>query len=321
MASLFSRREILGAATAAASLSGRSKAASDTRTDIREIPIIDTHQHLWDLSRFHLPWTEQAAYRSLARNFLLNDYRAATQGLNIVKTVYVEIDVVPAQHVAEAEYVIGLCRQKDSRLAGAVISGRPASDEFAKYVRRFSGVSYVKGLREVLMEERSPRGYCLQEDFIRGIQLLGELGLTFDIANRQNELADAARLADACPDTNFILDHCGGIDLRAAGREQWKRDMDTVAKRKNITGCKISGFIASAEKGKWSVDDLAPVVDHTYQVFGPDRVMFASDWPVCTLTATFQEWLSTLAEIAQHWSSIDRQKLFHDNAVKIYRLT
>ena len=103
-------------------------------------------------------------------------------------------------------------------------------------------------------------------------------------------MLDAAKLIDACPDTRFVLDHCGNADVQAKDRSQWQRDLAAVAERKNVV-CKVSGIVASAKPGQWTADDLAPIIRHVQKVFGPDRVMFASDWPVCTLAATLPEWV------------------------------
>lgn len=282
------------------------------------LPIIDTHQHLWDLRVFRLPWIKEGA--PLARNFLLSDYAEATEGLNVVKTIYMEVDVEPAQHVAEAEMVIRTCREKGSRMVGGVIGGRPASSEFRDYVARFKGVAEIKGVRQVLHGPQTPAGYCLQDDFKRGVRLLGENGLTFDLCVRPAELRDAAKLIDACPDTAFILDHCGNANVQEKDRSQWQDDLAEVARRKNVV-CKVSGIVASAKPGAWTADDLKPIVDHVLDSFGPDRVMFGGDWPVCTLAATFREWVDALKAIVAPRNVANQRKLFHDNAVRVYRLS
>src|SRR5262249_50454098 len=156
--------------------------------------------------------------------------------------------------------------------------------------------AYLKGVRQVLHVDETPPGYCLDEKFVRGIRLLGERGLSYDLCMRAKELKDAARLIDLCPDTRFILDHCGNADVQAADRTQWQKDIAEVAKRKNVV-CKVSGIVASARPGKWEADDLAPIVTHTLEVFGPRRVMFGGDWPVCTLAASYKQWVAALRSI------------------------
>jgi predicted TIM-barrel fold metal-dependent hydrolase len=306
------RRQFLQAGLAVA---GSAALASAKREGL---PIVDTHQHLWDLKKFKLPWVK--ADSPLAKNYTLDDYRKATEGLNVVKTVYMEVDVDPSQQDAEADFVIGLCKDfEKTRMAAAVISGRPATDGFKKYVGRFKDSKYVKGLRQVLHNEGTKAGYCLEPAFVKGIQLLGDLGLSFDICIRPGELPDAAKLIGECPGTRFILDHCGNANVQARDRTDWKKGMEAVAKRKNVV-CKVSGIVASAKPGAWSADDLAPIVNHTLEVFGPDRVMFGGDWPVCTLAATYAEWVAALKEIVKGRKAEEQKKLFHDNAVKFYGL-
>jgi predicted TIM-barrel fold metal-dependent hydrolase len=322
------RRAFLAMATGAAVAGTAEWAAADPAegADADVFPIIDTHQHLWDLGRFRLPWLERQP--ELRRNYLMSDYLAATKDLGtfpaagrVVKTIYMEVDLDPAQQRDEAEYVIGLCGRADNPMAAAVISGRPASEEFAPYIKAFRDSAYVKGVRQVLHGPSTPAGYCLGKDFVRGIRLLGELGMSFDLCLRPGELADGAKLVDACPDTRFILDHCGNGNVRATEKERaaWRRDMAELARRQRVV-CKVSGIVASARPGKWTAEDLAPLVNHTLEVFGPDRVMFGGDWPVCTLAATYRQWVDALKGIVRARPVEEQRKLFHDNAVRVYGL-
>ena len=284
------------------------------------MPIIDTHQHLWDLNRFHLNWLKPDSI--LARSHTLSDYKEAAAGLDIVNTVYMEVDVEPAQQQTEADFVIETCRKPDSGMVAGVVSGRPAAEGFAAYAGQFKGSPFVKGIRQVLHVDATPPGYCLDPKFVRGVQLLGELGLRFDLCMRTNDLADAGKLIDACPGTQFILDHCGNApvhnpDGTAPERTHWKRDVATLAKRSNLV-CKVSGLINTAKKGAWGPADLAPIVNHVLDSFGPARVMFASDWPVCTTVATLAEWVNALKAVVRERPQEQQRKLFHDNAVRFY---
>jgi L-fuconolactonase len=278
-------------------------------------PIVDTHQHLWDLSRFRLPWIQRGS--TLDRSFLPEDYAKAAEGLNIVKAVYMEVDVEPSQQEAEAEYIIQLCRAKTSPTVAAVISGRPESGAFAAWVRRYRDHPIVKGIRRVLHVPETPSGYCLQPQFLQNMRLLGDLGLSFDLCIRPSELPNVTRLVKACSGTRFILDHCGNPSLQTADRSQWQRDLAELARCPNVV-CKVSGFIATARPGAWKPEDIAPIVDHAFDCFGPDRVMFGGDWPVCTLGASLREWVLGLQAVVASRPRQEQQKLFHDNAVKFY---
>jgi L-fuconolactonase len=293
-------------------------------------PIIDCHQHLWDLGKFKLPWVEPGT--PLAKTFGLAEYAAATQGTGIAHAIYMEVDVDPTQQQAEADHLVEICKSGRAPTVAAVVSGRPASAGFAAYVRQFKDSPYIKGIRQVLHGASTPPGFCLSDEFVRGMQLLGELNLSFDLCLRPKELADGARLAAKCPETRFILDHCGNADPKAffkagdprlAGSmpdhdaDAWKRDIERIAKQNVL--CKISGIVARVPE-EWSGADLAPIVDHCLDAFGPERVLFGSDWPVCTLGAPLKDWVSALREIISSRPAADQRALLWDNAVRTYGL-
>ena len=331
-----SRREFLGRVSfgaAVAGLLGRRAAGASGSGD-GELPIVDTHQHLWDLSRLRLPWLKPGT--PLCRSFLMKDYLEATRGLNVVKAVYMEVAVADEDLVAEAEYVIELCRRKDNPTVAAVIGGRPASSGFRDYIMRFKDNPYVKGVRHIPSPAKGDAFLYRQESFVAGIRLLGELGMSFDLCMPPQHLPDAIRLVDRCPDTRFIVDHCGNADPKAfwtkarraehptagAGAhdpDQWRRDLAELAKRDRVV-CKISGIVARVPKGNWKPDDLAPIINHCLDVFGPDRVIFASDWPVCTRGAALREWVAALKHVVRARSEQERRKLFAENAIRFYGL-
>jgi len=249
---------------------------------------------------------------------VIKDYQTAIDGLNVVKGVYMEVDVDPRDHNAEADFVLDLCRQANTPLAAAVIGGRPADDDFAKYIQRFRGNRFLKGVRQVLHNPSAKAGFCMTPAFVRGVQALGEAGLCFDLCMRHGEIADAIKLVEACKNTRFVLDHCGNGPVYAKDRNPWQRDIETLAKLPNVV-VKISGIVVQVRE-RWTADDLAPVINHTMNVFGPDRVMFAGDWPVCTLKATFRQWVEALRSIVRNRPAEEQRKLFHDNAMKFYGL-
>jgi predicted TIM-barrel fold metal-dependent hydrolase len=315
-------RAALATAVSSAVSSPMNAAAPD------EALLIDTHQHLWDVSSQKLPWLGGAP-KVLNRSYTTDDYRAATRGLN-VKAVYMEVDVAPEQHVREAESVLSLISSNSSPTVAAVIGGSVASPEFPAYVGRFRGNPLIKGVRQVLHGDATPAGYCLQESFVKGVRQLGAQGMSFDLCMRAVDLMDAAKLVSQCPDTRFVLDHCGNPDLKAFrpsrdGEEkpkhtadEWRRAIDAIAKNRNVIG-KISGVAASLPKGG-DASDLAPAVNHCLDAFGADRVVFGGDWPVCLLGAEFSQWLAFLKDIVSTRPAADRQKLWSSNAIRHYAL-
>lgn len=284
-------------------------------------PIIDTHQHLWDLKKFKLPWHADLKDPVLARDYLTSDYLLATKSSQVVQAVYMEVDVVADQQNAEADYVLDLCKQPGSITVGAVISGRPAEKSFAKYMDRFAENPLIKGVRQVL-HGSAPAGFCLESSFVSSIQLLGQMNKSYDLCMRPGELLDAVKLVDQCPNTRFILDHCGNGPVKPTDPtqfEKWRKGILELGQRPNVV-CKISGIVASAPEN-WQASDLAPVVNQSIEAFGEDRIMFAGDWPVCLLRASFEKWVEALKEIVKDRSDSFRRKLFYHNALKFYRLS
>ena len=211
-----------------------------------------------------------------------------------------------------------------------MVGGNPTNETFREYATGLKGNPYVRGVRQVLHGGMKP-GACLETTFVSHIRLLGELGLSFDLCMRPQDLGDAVKLTELCRDTFFILDHCGNGDPKAflsseqrggtaASHDvaQWKKGIDQLAERRNVV-CKISGIVASAPEG-WTAETLAPVVNHCLDAFGPDRVVFGSDWPVCLKGAKLAQWVGALREIISSRPAADQRKLLYDNAVRIYRL-
>lgn len=288
--------------------------------------IIDTHQHLWDLSKFKLPWLAGAP-KILNQTYHIPEYRTATAGLN-TRAIYMEVHVDPAQLDAEADHVIELSRSGNAPTTAAVIGSRPESPEFMKYVERFKDSPIVKGVRRVLHEDDTPPGYCLKDTFVKSVRRLGELGMSFDLCMRPRDLADGLALAEKCPETRFILDHCGNCDLKAFRpkldpskppahtADDFKKVIEKLAKRPNVI-CKISGIIAELPPGG-DADDLAPVINTCLDAFGPDRVVFGSDWPVCLMGRPLLTWVDMLKQIIASRPAADQTKLWSGNAAKFY---
>lgn len=319
------RREALGhlAAVAAATAAGRPLAAHEGNSAVNDtpVPIVDTHLHLWDLDVVKLPWLEGEGARPLARNFLMADYLKAADGLNVVKAVYMEVNVAESHQVREAEYVLDLCGRADNPLVAAVIGGSPQSPRFKDYITPFAENRFIKGVRTVLHDPDRPRGMCLERQFVENIRLLGKLGLKFDLCMRPGEIGDGVKLAERCPRTQFVVDHCGNMSVQSADkplREAWMKSMRDMAALEN-TVCKISGIVVTARED-WQPQDLAPNVEFCLETFGEDRCYFAGDWPVCTLRATLAQWVGALKHIVRKRSPEFQRKLFYDNAARVYGL-
>jgi L-fuconolactonase len=285
------------------------------------LTIIDTHQHLWHPKVTKLSWLQPGSVYDAP--FTSKEYTAATEGLNVVGAVYMEVDVLPEDTQREADEIVALCKAGNTVTKAAVLGGRPASDGFAKYANQFKGSPYVKGLRQCLHVDSTPAGYCLKAEFVKGVQLLGDLGLSFDLVVRPMELNDFAKFIAQCPGTRFILDHCGNPNAKFTANEyaKWKAGLAAVAANKNVV-CKVSGIAVNGyEKGKWGANELAPAVNFTLDTFGPDRVMFGGDWPVLVAVGQYSDWVRTLQQIVANRPVEQQQKLFSKNATHFFGLS
>jgi predicted TIM-barrel fold metal-dependent hydrolase len=323
--SQITRRNLLGRVSVAAVVCSATGLSADEPTHDRITRIFDSHVHVWDLKQFHLPWLDNAI-PVLRRDYSIADYRAAVAGLSVVSAAYIEVNVEPIQQEREAEYVTGLCRQPDNPIAVGVIAGDPRKPGFKKYIERFQDRTGIRGVRFLY-----PPGGAADREFIEGLQFLGERQLSFELQLGPGLLADAARTAEACPQTKFVLNHCGGASPRlfradantnASDRklgQTWHRDISAIAKRDNIV-CKISGIADTALPGDATTADVAPIVNFCLEQFGPDRVLFGGNWPVCLKGSTLKHWIESLNQVVGNRPEDERRKLFYENGTRVYRV-
>jgi predicted TIM-barrel fold metal-dependent hydrolase len=277
--------------------------------------IVDTHQHLWDLDLFRYSWL--GSLPALNRSFRMSDYLAAAKGLDVVKSVHVEADVDESYMLDETRHLLALGNQPDNPLEGVVACGRPENDDFKSYLDQIAGHPKLKGIRRVLHTQPDEVGQGVT--FINNVALLSGYGLSFDLCVLSRQIPIAIRLVSKCPDVVFILDHCGVPQVREKNLDPWRSYITEIAKFSNVS-CKISGLVAYADPQRWTTDDLRPFVEHAIASFGWDRVLFGSDWPVCTLSASYQQWVAALEEITRDAGEVNQRKLFRDNALRVYRL-
>jgi len=277
------------------------------------IPILDTHLHLIYLDRFAYPWLDGVP--ALKRNFHLETYAREAATAGIAQALHMEVDVAEAEIERETDFVTGL----GGKVIAAISSCRPESRDFPAELERLAANPKVRGFRRIL--HTSPDALSQAPIFTENLRRLAVHQLTFDICVQVRQLPLALRIARACRDVQFILDHCGGApDVKAPPTAQWRDDIRAMATEPNVA-CKISGIIATAAPGNWKTDDLRPFVEHVIDSFGWDRVVWGSDWPVCTLGASLGAWVSATHEIIAGASAENQTKLFRGNAERIYRIT
>jgi predicted TIM-barrel fold metal-dependent hydrolase len=277
--------------------------------------IVDTHQHLWDLDLFHYAWLRQLPV--LNRSFRMSDYLDATNGLLIEKSVHLEANVDESFMVDETKHLLQLADRADNPLEGVVACGRPESKEFMAYLEKITGHPKLKGIRRVLHTEPDDLGQS--ETFVGNVRRLTGYGLSFDLCVLARQLPLAVRLVSRCPDVTFILDHCGVPQIKERILDPWRDNIREIAQFPNVF-CKVSGLVAYADPKNWTPEDLRPYIDHAIECFGWDRVMFGSDWPVCTLSARYVQWVEALSSLTRSAGTANQKKLFYENAIRVYRL-
>ena len=277
--------------------------------------IIDTHQHLWDLGLFSFTWCRDDP--QLNRSFRIQDYLDATRGLDVEKSVCVEADVDDPHMLDETRYLLKLAEFKDNPVAGVVACCRPEHEGFRKYLDKFAGHPALKGVRRILHSQPDSLGQG--KTFLDNVRSLSSYGLSFDICVLARQLPIAINLVRQCPSVTFILDHCGVPPVKEGSLDPWRAHLREIAGFPNVA-CKVSGLVAYADPACWTPEDLRPFVEHAIECFGWERVMFGSDWPVCTLSATLKKWVETLALLTLKASETERKQLFSENARRIYRL-
>ena len=246
-----------------------------------DFPIVDTHLHIWDTGRLRYPWLDDVPL--LNRPYLIDDYRSACGGVIVEKMVFLQAEVDFSLFRAEADWVSSVAAE-DPRIEGIVAwaplqNGEAADEDLAALASN----PLMRGIRRIIQFEDDIE-FCLQPDFIRGVQLLPRHGLTFDICINHVQMANTIRMVERSPDVSFILDHIGKPDIRNQVFDPWRSEIKTLSEFPNVW-CKMSGLVSEADPEHWNRDDLRPYIDHVLDCFGFDRTMFGGDWPVVLLAS------------------------------------
>jgi len=274
---------------------------------------IDTHQHLIYPGRFRYDWA--MGIPALQGSFRLEEYRIAAEGCGIRESIFMEVDVPEELSTAEAAFFCSLAEDPPNGVSGVIAACRPEHADFAAQLEATAHPRLV-GYRRVLHTQ--PDGLSTTPLFRENVSRIGKVGLTFDLCLLPRQLVAGAALIDSCPDTRFILDHCGVPDIASGDLTFWREQIREISRRPNLA-CKISGIIAYAA-GEITADTLRPVVEHAIDCFGWDRLVWGSDWPVCNLTRDLGTWTRLLDEILSGSSEDELARLHHRNAREIYRI-
>ena len=276
--------------------------------------IVDAHHHLWDLGVRDQPWT--AELPALRRSFHLADLEPLAAAAGVSATVLVQT----IHAVDETPEMLELAETSDL-IAGVVGWTDVAAPTFGERLSELlSGVGgrRLVGIRHQVQE--LPDGAWLTEpDTLRGLRQLAPTGLAFDLIVRADQIPACVAAARAVPDLRFVLDHLGKPPIAAGDREPWATDVRALAELPNVS-CKLSGMVTEADPEHWTVADLRPYADVVLEAFGPERVMFGSDWPVSTLGASYPQVVETATQLTAELSEAEREAVFGGTATAIYGL-
>ena len=272
---------------------------------------IDSHQHFWKFNSVVHAWIDDSMHK-IQRDFLPKDLEPLLQDNKFTGCIAVQAD----QTEKETEFLIGLAKEHDF-IKGVVGWADLLDEKVGERLEYFSDEKKLKGFRHVVQGE--PDGFMLRKDFRRGVAALKQFGYTYDILVFHHQLPDAIKLAALFPDQPFVLDHVAKPDLRTGNINIWKANMKELAKAENVL-CKVSGMVTEAHWDRWTTDDLKPCLDAVFENFTPNRLLFGSDWPVCTVAAGYAKVVTTLQDYMAQLSHIEQDQVWFKNAQAFYNL-
>ncbi len=276
------------------------------------LKIIDTHQHLWDTENLEYPWLE--GFDLLGKRYTPQDYREAIGDLNVVKSVHVEGDPAEADVVKEVEWLTEIA--ETDGMIGAIAAAAPLEKPNAEAIlTQLAEFPLVVGVRRMAWHHPDPQFYAMPE-LIKGVKLLAKYDLSFELCANHAQLPAAITLVKATPNVRHALNHCGGPDVKGGQFEPWATHIRELAAFENVH-CKISGIVTTASEN-WTPEELKPYIQHLVETFGYERVMFGSDWPVCTIASTYREWVEALLWAVSDASDAEKNRLFYENALEFY---
>ncbi|GAA2648200.1 amidohydrolase family protein [Paractinoplanes durhamensis] len=274
---------------------------------------IDAHHHLWRTDQGYT-WLDEPSLAPIRRDFTPADLSAELAANGIDRTVLVE-----GGRCDPGEAAILLAHALATpQIAGVVAWADPSDPALARTIAGYRGLPgghLLVGIRSQVQGETDP-GYLDRPAVRAGLAVIGSHGLAFDLVIQADQLPAAARCARALPAVRFVLDHLGKPPIRGSGFTSWAAGLVDLAACPNVTA-KLSGLTTEADWGSWSVDELRPYVSKAFEVFGVDRLMFGSDWPVCTLAGGYRAWVAALRSMVPDEA---RDAVFGGVAARAYHL-
>jgi L-fuconolactonase len=273
---------------------------------------IDSHQHFWDLERFPYPWMPPAP-SPIRRNFLPEDLQPILERNQFDGTVVVQATT----HPGEAPWLLDLAR-RHRFILGVVAWVELTDPQLGKTLDALQADARFKGVRHPVHDEPDNR-WLLRPSVIQGLKELERRKIPYDLLLRPQHLPSAIELVDKVPSLRMVIDHIAKPLIAKRQTEGWAQDMERISKAPNMF-VKLSGMITEAEPKAWTADHLRPFVQHTYKLFGAERCMFGSDWPVCLLAGIWKEVLAAFTQALGPLPQETRDHLVGGTAARFYGL-
>jgi L-fuconolactonase len=268
------------------------------------VRLIDAHHHLWDPTRRTYDWL--AGLDPIRRPYTEADLLAVTPA-----SATILVQTLPTAEETAEFLAIAASSELVAGVVGWVdLTAPDLADQLAAMPQ------HLVGIRHQAQDEPDPH-WLLRPEVVRGIATVASAGLTYDILVTPAQHEAAIELADAVPGVRLVLDHAGKPAIAAGGYEPWAAFLSAIAKRPNVF-CKLSGLVTEADWTTWTVDDLKPYAAHVLTSFGPDRVMFGSDWPVCELAGTYDQVHEAAQAFVADLSTSDQAEVFAGTATRAY---
>ncbi len=271
---------------------------------------IDAHQHFWRYDSTEYGWIDEEM-SSIRRDFLPRDLEAELDAAGVDASVAVQA----RQNLEETRWLLGLAR--DSRRIAGVVGWAPLADPKGEgAIRVLARDPLLLGLRHVLQGEADPR-YALSDSFDRNLRIAADEGLAYDILIFERQLPQAIELVDRHPRIRFVLDHVAKPRIREGLMSPWREVLSDLGRRPNVW-CKLSGMVTEADYHNWTEEGLAPYFEGALRAFGPKRLLFGSDWPVCTVAIAYGRWKAIVEGFAAGLGEGARIAIMGGNAREAY---
>jgi L-fuconolactonase len=271
---------------------------------------VDTHVHFWEYNKQRDTWMDDM--KILQQDYLPQTIAGTLKRNGIDGCVAVQA----SQSELETHFLVELARTHDI-IKGVVGWIDLQKDNIGERLQYFSQYPQIKGWRHVVQGE--PNDFLLRPAFQQGVRTLQPYGYTYDILIYHHQLKPAIEFVAQFPDMKLVIDHCAKPDIAHKKIDEWKADMQEIAKYPNVY-CKLSGLFTEAKWKEWSAGDFYPYLDVVVKAFGIDRIMFGSDWPVILVSGIYVQWKSLLEKYFENFTEDERAKVFGENAIGFYTL-